>query len=93
MGRRQRPRRRHLEAPSEASEALALLAETLLQCRDGDALCQIRRMLILERRKLREMRQREEVCSKCYNRFLSIITDLELKIEEEEYRKALRRWG
>ena len=58
-----------------------------------DVATEIRRILILMRRKLRDKYQSKKICEKCYNEFLNIILDLELKLEEYEYEEALRRWG
>ena len=62
-----------------------------MECRD--VVSEIRKILILLRRKLRSMHQRKEICGKCYNKFLAMIQDLELKLEEYEYEEALQRWG
>ncbi len=62
-----------------------------MECRD--VVSEIRKVLILIRRKLRNLYQKKEICDKCYNKFLALIQDLELKLEEYEYEEALRRWG
>ncbi len=61
------------------------------ECRDVvDS--ELRKVFILIRRTLRYLHQRRKICSNCYNKFLAMILELELVLEEHEYEEALRRW-
>lgn len=54
---------------------------------------EIRKLLIVFRRKLSAAGQREPACSECYRKVLEMIEELEARLEEYEYEEALKRWG
>jgi len=62
----------------------------LSQCTPLD---EIRKFLIVFKRKLSAMSQREPACSECYRKVLEMIEELEARLEEYEYEEALKRWG
>jgi hypothetical protein len=54
---------------------------------------EVRRLLVVFKRKLRDASQREPSCSDCYRKVLEMIGELEARLEEYEYEEALKRWG
>jgi len=54
---------------------------------------EIRKFLIVFKRKLRDASQREPSCSECYKKVLQMVEELEARLEEYEYEEALKRWG
>lgn len=54
---------------------------------------EIRKFLIVFKRKLSATSQREPSCSECYRKVLEMIEELEARLEEYEYEEALKRWG
>ena len=54
---------------------------------------EVRRLLIVFKRKLNNTAQREEKCRECYRKVLEMIEELEARLEEYEYEEALKRWG
>ena len=60
-------------------------------CRD--AATEVRRVLILLRRRYWNLYQQGKLCNKCYTTVVNEIQRLELVLEEYEYEEALKRWG
>ena len=54
---------------------------------------EIRKFLIVFRRKLSVASQREPDCANCYKKVLQMVEELEARLEEYEYEEALKRWG
>jgi len=54
---------------------------------------EVRKLLIVFKRKLRDAMQRDQSCSECYKKVVELIEDLEARLEEYEYEEALKRWG
>jgi len=54
---------------------------------------EVRRLLVVFKRKLRDAMQRDQSCSECYKKVLRMIEELEARLEEYEYEEALKRWG
>ncbi|MEM1731128.1 MAG: hypothetical protein QXY26_08395 [Ignisphaera sp.] len=53
---------------------------------------EVRRLLIVFRRKLLALKQRKEY-TECIDVVMDIIAELEARLEEYEYEEALKRWG
>jgi len=54
---------------------------------------EIRRFLIVFKRRLSSEAQRDPQCCECFRRVLDVIEELEARLEEYEYEEALKRWG
>ncbi|MEM1606392.1 MAG: hypothetical protein QXW41_09130 [Fervidicoccaceae archaeon] len=54
---------------------------------------EVRRLLIVFRRKLLALKQRSTECIECIDMVIGIIAELEARLEEYEYEEALKRWG
>jgi len=54
---------------------------------------EIRKFLIVFKRRLSAMGQRDSACSECYRKVLEMVEELEARLEEYEYEEALKRWG
>jgi hypothetical protein len=54
---------------------------------------EIRKFLIVFKRRLSAASQREPSCSECYKKVLQMVEELEARLEEYEYEEALKRWG
>jgi len=54
---------------------------------------EIRRFLIVFKRRLSNMVQRDPQCCECFRKVLEMIEELEARLEEYEYEEALKRWG